>query len=76
MREIRSYGAVGVPVGNHRHYPANTRKMPLFPCVPRIPWFSMVCLGSVSRSYLTHGVLLWRFASRYVRIWVQLYPLS
>jgi hypothetical protein len=31
MREIRSYGSVGVPAGNRRHYPAprntlNTRK--------------------------------------------------
>jgi len=26
MREIRSYGSVGVSVGNHRHYPANTEK--------------------------------------------------
>jgi hypothetical protein len=30
MREIRSYGSVGVPAGNRRHYPAD----PLAPCGP------------------------------------------
>ena len=48
MREIRSYGSVGVPAGNRRHYPAKSasrtgpRAVPAHsgPCGFRAPWRS------------------------------------
>ena len=40
MREIRSYGSVGVSAGNRRHYPATTKGF-----VPLVPFCeeNLVC---------------------------------